>query len=157
MGSAYLHGWISLPSEGELLLEHGVPVAVRVGDAGMADVERLIDEIAAVSGLDVTLGGWRPLEDAETKEAALHVDAGEIGEVLRRLAQASAETFFDRYRKPIETDDVDFDDEAYAYDFGFALEVCGLHWNQADQLALRGDYLRALHGAAEEMVRRPPQ
>jgi len=89
-------------------------------------------------------------------EAPLRVDAAEIVEVLRRLAQTSAETFYDRYHKRIETADTDFDEEAYAHDFGMALDVCGLHWDQVAQPMLHDGYLRMLHEAADEIVAHPP-
>lgn len=155
MGSAFLHGWVSLPTAGEILLEHGVPVAARVSADGLIDVERMADEIAEISGLDVTLGPWQPLDESDQVQADLHVDAREIREVLRRLALVSADTFFDRYRKAIAEDDVDYEDEAYAHDFGIALNACGLRWNQADPLDLRGEYLQTLHSAAEEKLRHP--
>jgi len=155
MGSAYMHGWISLPSACDMLLENGVPVAVRAHGKQAVDMERLVDDIAAVSGLHVTVGPWRTSDAAEDMKATLHVDAQEIDEVLRRLAQASAAVFYDRYHKPIDATDTDFDDEAYAYDFGCAMEVCGLHWNQTDERGLRQDYLRRLHQAAAEMARQP--
>ncbi len=154
-GRAYPHGWISLPSAGELLIEHGLPFAVRVRNGKPVDVERIIADIAKISGLNVTIGYWKPTDGDSIMEAALRVDAREIDEVLRRLAQVSADVLAKRFRKPIELDDLDFDDEAYAHDFGVALGICGLRWGQADQAALRDNYVRTLRQAADAIVRQP--
>ena len=154
IGSAFMHGWVSLPSRGEIYLEHGVPRHVRIDDKITADVERLVDEIIDVTGLHVTLDRWLPAEEAGEIVAAVHVSVQDISEVLKRLARASAETFFDRYHKPIDASDTDFDDEACAQDVNTALQVCGLQWAQfhLDQPALRGSYRQALHQAAAEIA-----
>jgi hypothetical protein len=156
MGRAFMHGWVSLPSQGEIYLEHGVPRQVRIDSHAMADTERLVDEIADVAGLHVTLDAWTPDEE-ETGElvAAVRINAQEIAEVLQRLARASAETFYERYRKTIDTGDTDFDDEACAQDFNMALQACGLQWSQLqppDLSALRMNYRRFLHQAADEIA-----
>jgi hypothetical protein len=153
MGSAFMHGWVSLPTQGEMYLDHGVPREVRLDGHGMADVERMADEIVDVTGLRVTFGRWEPVEDTDAMQAEIHVAPADMAEVMRRLALASAETFFDRYHKPIGEGDTDFDDEAYAQDFNVALDVCGLHWSQVNMDAMRDAYRRALHGAAERMAR----
>jgi hypothetical protein len=152
MGRAFIHGWLSLPSEGEIFLEHGVPRQVRIAATALIDVERLVDEIADVTGLRVTIGCWEPDESDEGVEAVVHVHAADVAEILQRLAQGSAETFYDRYHKPIEASDTDFDDEAYAQDFNVALGVCGLQWGQLDEPALRVAYQRALHQAVDEIA-----
>ena len=154
MGRAFGHGWISLPSEGELYLEHGVPREVRVAGRDPADVERIADEVSDIAGVRVTIGRWEADEEAGEMEAVVHVAAEDVSEVLQRLAHASAETFYDRYHKPMDSSDIDFDDEAYAQDMGFALEVCGLKWGQIDDRPLRHAYLRALHREIEEIVDR---
>lgn len=155
MGSAFMHGWIGLPTEGEMQLEHGVPRRVRVAGTALVDVERLADEIADVTGLHVTLAHWEPADVAGELEAVLHVNSEDLAAVLQLLAHASAEAFYDRYHKPMDVGDVDFDDEAYAQDFNLALGVCGLHWGQIDQAALRDRYRLALHGAVDAIVRHP--
>lgn len=152
MGRAFIHGWISLPSQGETYLEHGVPRQVRVAETVLPDVERLADEISDLTGLHVTVGHWQMDESAEEMTAKVHVDAQDAGEILSRLAQASAESFYDRYHKTIDASDTDFDDEAYAQDFNVALDVCGLHWGQLDPQVLRRTYQRALHRAVDEIA-----
>ena len=155
MGSAFMHGWVSLPTTGEMHLEHGVPRVVRVAGTALVDVERMADEIADVTGLHVTVGHWEPSEVAGELEAAVHVNFEDIAEVLQRLARASAETYYDRYHRRMDASDLDFDDEAYAQDFSVALDVCGLHWGQIDPTALRESYRLALHRAADEIARHP--
>jgi hypothetical protein len=150
-----MHGWVSLPTSGEVYVEQGLPRRVWVADGARADVERLAREVAAMVGVHVLLGAWEPSEDAEGMEAALHVIAADIGLVLGRLARSSAETFVDRYQKPIDSEDTDYDDEAYAQDMETALALCGLHWSDVDAQALRQDYRLALHRASEEIVAHP--
>jgi hypothetical protein len=156
MGQAFVHGWISLPSQGELYLEHGVPRQVRVSDAEAVDVERLLDEVMDMSGLHVTIGHWEADDEAGEMAATVRVHPEDVTEVLRRLAQRSAEAFYDRYRKPMDAADLDFDDEAYAQDVNEALAVCGLRWGQLDDNTLRFTYRRALHRAVDEIAQQPP-
>ena len=153
MASAFLHGWISLPTRGEVYVDHGVPRRMWVRPDAAADVERLRNEIAELTGLRVTLRGWEPSEEPGALEAAVRVSAEDIVEVLRRLAHASAETFYDRYRRPIGAGDTDFGEEAYAQDLGVALEFCGLGWQQAAQMpGLRESYERELRADSEEIA-----
>lgn len=153
MASALLHGWISLPTRGEVYVSHGVPRRIWVRPDAASDVERLRDEIAEITGLRVTLHAWEPSEDPGALEAAVQISAEDIGEVLRRLAQGSAETFYDRYRRPIGTGDTDFGEEAYAQDLGAALEFCGLGWQQVAQMSgLRERYDRELRADSEEIA-----
>lgn len=154
MGSAFMHGWVTLP-DGEMYVDHGVPRQVRTDGETIADVERLVGAIADITGLHVTLGRWEMDEDAGDWTATIHVDAQDVAEVLKRLARASAETFYDRYRKPIDASDTDFDDEACAQDFNVALGVCGLRWDQLDERAMRVTYRRALHQAVDEIAAHP--
>lgn len=151
MGRAFMHGWISLPSQGELYLEHGIPREVRVADALPVDVERLLDEVDDVTGLHVTLGHWQADEETGELEATVQVHAEDVTEVLLRLAKASAENYYDRYHRMMDASDIDYDDEAYAEDMNHALEVCGLRWNQLEDAALKRAYRQALHRAVEDI------
>ena len=150
MGRAFGNGWLSLPTQGEIYLEHGLPRQVWVPQ-GAVDVTRLTDEIAEVTGLKTQLGPWEAGEEPGM-EASLGIAAEDIDQVLRRLAHASAETFYDRYHKAIDDDDTDFDEEAYSEDLNAALALCGLGWNQIDQPELRLGYRRALHQASAEIA-----
>jgi hypothetical protein len=156
MARAFVHGWISLPSQGELYLEHGIPRQVRVVDAAAADVERMTDEVMDLCGLHVTLGRWETDAEVGAMQAAVQIHPEDVTEVLKRLAQRSAEAFYDRYHKPMDASDVDFDDEAYAQDINEALSACGLHWGQLDDRTLRFTYRQALHRAVDEISHQAP-
>src|SRR5512135_1115177 len=118
MGNSLAHGWVDLPTQGEAYVEHGLPRRVSVSADAPVDAERLAQEIADMTGLRVTLGAFAPGEEPGQLEAGVEVSPQDLDEVLRRLAQASAEVFYDRYRKAIDAEDTDFDDEAYAQDLG---------------------------------------
>jgi hypothetical protein len=154
MGDSLVHGWVSLPTRGEAYLEHGVPRRASVAGDAPVDVGQLAEEITDMTGLRVTLGTFEPGEEPGQLEAGVDVSPQDLNEVLGRLAQASAEVFYDRYRKPIDAEDTDFDDEAFAQDLGTALEACRLHWGEVDEAALRERYRLTLHSACEEIARR---
>ena len=147
MDKEIVHGWVTLGPDVEVFLEHGVPTRVWVGV--MPEPALLTDEIRELTGLKVVLGPWEAGELPGELEAPLHVSPEYIGRLLEVLARASAETFYDRYHKPLDADDIDFDDEAYAQDFNSALQYCGLHWGDVDKDALAPTYLAALHRAAD--------
>lgn len=151
MDKEIIHGWVTLGPDVEVFLAHGVPTRIWVG--GMPEPALLVDAIRELTGLKVVLGAWEAGEEPGELEAALQVSPEYIGRLLEVLARASAETFYDRYRKPMDADDTDFDDEAYAQDFSSALEYCGLHWGDVDKDALAQPYLSALHRAAETVAR----
>lgn len=151
MEKEIIHGWVTLGPDVEVFLEHGVPNRVWVGE--MPEPALLMDEIRELTGLKVVLGPWEAGEQPGELEAPLHVSPEYIGRLLEVLARASAETFYDRYHKAIDSEATDFDDEAYALDFNSALEYCGLHWGDVDKDALAQPYLSALHRAAENVAR----
>jgi hypothetical protein len=153
MDKEIIHGWVSLGPDAEVFLEHGVPTRIWVG--GMPEPALLLDEIRELTGLKVILGPWEAGEGSGELEAPLRVSSEYIGRLLEVLARASAETFYDRYHKPIDPEDTDFDEEAYAQDFNAALEYCGLHWGDVDKKALEQSYRATLHRVAEAMTRAP--
>jgi hypothetical protein len=65
--------------------------------------------------------------------------------VLNRLALSAAVLFFDRYHKPVDSDDVDWDSLEYASDFRRALQYCGLDRDDVDRDACKADYLETMH------------
>lgn len=152
MGRAFMNGWVSLPTCGEVCLEHGLPHRVWVGNGADVVADRLVEEVAKVTGLLVTLGPWEQDENAEGMEAVLGVNPADIDLILRQLAGAAAESFVDRYQKVIDSQDVDYDDEAFAEAMQTALGLCGLHWNQVNGWELRQEYCLALHQASKEIV-----
>ena len=147
------HGWVRLDNGFDVRLEHGVPV--RLSDNGLAldgTLEALEKTIADASGLPVTVCAWEPGETDGEKEAPLRVDPNRLEEVLRRFAMGSAALFFDRFRKPLDRHDVDWDAAEYAVDFHRALEVCGLDWGDADKDAHFDAYARTMHDETERLA-----
>jgi hypothetical protein len=151
MGSAFVNGWISLPTQGEIYMENGLPRHVWVPH-GPVDLARLTDEIAQVTGLNTRVGEWQEGVQVGEMEASLDIDAEDIDQVLQRLARVSAETFYERYHKAIDDEDIDFDDEAYSQDLNAALTYCRLDWSQINQRELRSSYRRALHQASAALA-----
>jgi hypothetical protein len=93
----------------------------------------------------VSLGEWLPAEEAGEVQAKILVNSEQFTEVLNRLALSAAVLFYDRYRKPVDRDDVDWDTLEYANDFRRALDYCGLDWNDVDRNASKAEYLRTMH------------
>ena len=91
----------------------------------------LLEEVSALGKLHVCLGAWESGERAGEHEASLTVSGREFAEVLRRLAVSSAELFVERYHKPVDEGDTDWDKLEYLKDFRAALEFCGLAWGDA--------------------------
>lgn len=151
MGSAFVSGWVSLPSQGEVYLEHGIPRQVWVPHSAV-DVSRLQREIMDATGFDTRLGAWQVGEAPGEMEAPLSIKPEEIDQVLERLAHSSAMTFYERYRKPLNEDDTDFDAEAYSQDINAALAFCGLGWSDVRDDELRQKYRRALYRASEALA-----
>jgi hypothetical protein len=154
MASVFFHGWISLPTRGEVYLAHGVPRRAWVSSDTPLDAETLCSEITELTGLQVTVSAWEASEDPGALEASVQVAPSDIGEVLRRLAHASAEAFYDRYHKAVDAGDTDFSEEAYAQDLGAALECCHLQWDRlGDASGLRTRYEQALKADIEAISR----
>ncbi len=156
MEAPVTHGWVELPSGFEVELEHGIPV--RVGNAGFElppDPAALEEEIARETGLRVKVGRWEPVEGE--LEARLNVSRDDLGEVLRRLARASASVFVDRFVKAYDEADTDYGQAAFAQDFSLALGYCGLGWGEVDQEPFYLDYLETFRAETERLARRPDE
>ena len=92
------NGWISLNNGFDVELQHGIPL--RLSNNGLdipADDAQLVDEVKAMSGLSVVIQSWQASDEPGEQEAKLCVDPLQFGEVLHRLALASAALFVDRY------------------------------------------------------------
>ena len=140
------HGWIRLSSGCDLELRHGIPVRLSsAGGTPELSAAALSEEVAAHTGLHVSLGEWLPAEEAGEVQAKILVNSEQFTEVLNRLALSAAVLFYDRYRKPVDRDDVDWDTLEYANDFRRALDYCGLDWNDVDRNASKAEYLRTMH------------
>ena len=140
------HGWTRLSCGCDLELRHGIPV--RLSSAGGApDIPAAVlsEEVAALSGLHVSVGEWLPGEAAGEVQAKVLVNSEQFTEVLNRLALSAAVLFYDRYRKPVDREDVDWDTLEYANDFRRALDYCGLDWDEVNRDACKAEYLRTMH------------
>ena len=144
--SPLLHGWQRLSNGFDVEFRHGIPV--RLSDNGKAlpaSGSALPDEIASLAGLRIRLGEWLPGEKPDEREARIVVSGDQLAEVLHRLALSSAAVFYDRFRKPLDKEDIDWDTLEYANDFHTALECCALGWNEVDKEAYTGDYVETMH------------
>lgn len=143
-------GWFTLPCGYDVHLEHGVPIRVSNNGEPVPAPAGLPGEIMDLSGMCVTLGHWEPVAGGAEMEAPVIVVRDDLGKVLHNLALVSAGVFIDRYGKPIDPEDTDWDDEEYALDFGNALRYCGLTWGDVDKEGYVEAYRAAMH---EETVR----
>lgn len=139
-------GWFTLPCGYDVHLEHGVPIRVSNNGEPLPAPPGLVQEVADLSGLQVAVGSWEPLERGAEMEAPVTVVREDLGKVLHNLALVSAGVFVDRYGKPIDPEDTDWDDEEYALDFGNALRYCGLKWGDVDKESYVEAYRAAMHG-----------
>ena len=147
------NGWKRLPCGCDMELQHGIPVRLSCA-GGVPDIPEpdLADEVASQSGLRVSIGEWLPDEDAGEFQAKTRVTGEQFTEVLNRLALSAAAVFFDRYRKPVARDDVDWDTLEYANDFRRALDYCGLDWGDVDRDSCRMGYLKTMHGETQRLA-----
>ena len=147
------NGWERLPNGFDVEFRHGIPVRISDNGRGMAVPEEvLLEEVNSLGKLHVCLGNWESGERAGEHEACLTVSGREFAEVLRRLAIASAALFVERYHKPVDASDVDWDRLEYLKDFRAALEFCGLAWGDVDMDACFDDYAEVMHRETRRLV-----
>jgi len=152
-GPTAQNGWERLPGGCDLELRHGIPVRVsRLEKAAEITAAELAGEITALTGLRVRIEDWMPGEDAGELQARVRVDGSQFTTVLENLALSAARVFFDRYHKPIDRDDIDWDTLEYANDFRRALEYCGLDWQEVDREACKAGYLEAMHAETSRLA-----
>jgi len=140
------NGWERLANGFDVEFRHGIPV--RLSDNGKqltSPESTLIDEITALGGLRIRMGEWQPGAAANEHEAQLWVFSEQLEEVLGRLALASATVFIDRFGKPIDKDDVDWDTLEFVSDFRTALDYCGIEWGDVDKDSYLDGYLDTMH------------
>jgi hypothetical protein len=140
------NGWERLPCGCDVELRHGIPVRVSCAN-GVPDIPAadLSGEVSALTGLHVSLEEWLPGEAAGEVQAGTRVKGEQLTEVLNRLALSAAVLFFDRYHKPVERDDVDWDTLEFANDFRRALDYCGLDWKDVERDTCKAHYLETMH------------
>ena len=140
------NGWERLPSGFDVEFRHGIPVQVSDNGKGSTTPESvLVEEITALGKLHVRLGEWMSAEHADEQEARVIVSGKDFAEVLRRLALSSAAVFIDRFHKPVDAGDVDWDRLEYLKDYSEALDHCGLAWGDMDKDAYVDDYVETMH------------
>lgn len=146
-------GWESLPNGFDVEFRHSIPVRISDNGRGLTVPEDvLLEEVSALGKLHVCLGDWEPGERAGEHEACLTVSGREFAEVLRRLAVSSAAMFVERYHKPVDKSDVDWDRLEYLADFRTALEFCGLARGDIDMDDCFDDYVEAMHRETRRLV-----
>jgi hypothetical protein len=146
-------GWESLPNGFDVEFRHSIPV--RISDNGrglMVPEDVLLEEVSALGKLHVCLGAWESGERAGEHEACLTVSGREFAEVLRRLAVSSAALFVERYQKPVDISDVDWDRMEYLADYRTALEFCGLARGDIDMEDYFDDYVEVMHREARRLA-----
>lgn len=146
-------GWIRLSSGFDVELVHGIPK--RLSNNGLespADDAQLVEEVADLTGLTVTIKGWTASSEAGEQEAELCVDLLEFGDVLQRLALTSAALFVDHYHKPIDPDAVDWDSAEYARDFNRAAEHCCIDVGEMSRQDYYDGYVSAMHTETQRLV-----
>ena len=148
-----MNGWESLPNGFDVEFRHSIPVRISDNGRGLTVPEDvLLEEVSALGKLHVCLGAWESGERAGEHEACLTVSGREFAEVLRRLAVSSAALFVERYHKPVDNSDVDWDRLEYLKDFRTALEFCGLARGDIDMDECFDDYVEAMHRETRRLV-----
>jgi hypothetical protein len=147
------NGWSRLACGCDLELRHGIPVRLSNKDgAPQIPAATLSGEITALTGLHVSVEEWLPGEGAGEVQARIRVSGEQVTEVLDRLALSAAALFYDRYHKPVDRDDVDWDTLEFANDFRRALDYCGLDWGEVDRDACKATYLTTMHAETRRLA-----
>jgi hypothetical protein len=155
MGTPVINdGWQRLSNGFDAEFRHGVPwqLCDNGGEQGVP-TDELLNEIAALGGLQVRLGEWQTGERPDEREARLFVSRQDFAEVLIRQARAAAALFVDRYQKPIDAGDTDWDRLEYLKDFQVALACCGLAEGDVDPDQYREHYLGVMHRETYRLAR----
>jgi len=147
------NGWERLPCGFDVEFRHSIPIKVSDNGKGMTIPESVLaKEITALGKLHVQLGEWKSDEQAEEHEARVIVSGKDFTEVLRRLALSSAAMFIDRFHKPVDAGDVDWDRLEYLKDFRAALDHCGLASDDLDKDAYLDDYIETMHRETQRLA-----
>lgn len=146
-------GWERLPNGFDVEFKHSIPIRVSDNGKGLTVPESvLVEEIAALCKLRVQLGEWESGERTDERAARVIVSGKDFAEVLGRLALSSAAMFIDRFHKPVDAGDVDWDRLEYLKDFREALDHCGLAWGDIDKDAFLDDYLETMHRETQRLA-----
>ena len=147
------NGWERLTTGFDVEFRHGIPIKVSVNGKGLTIPESvLVEEITALGKLRVQLGEWKSDEKVDEREARVIVSGKDFAEVLRRLALSSAAMFIDRFHKPVDVGDVDWDRLEYLKDYRAALDHCGLDSDDMDKDAYRDNYVETMHWETQRLA-----
>jgi len=152
--SAIQEGWCRISCGFDVLFERGIPIRVSDNGWSSAEIGTTDAELLRCCGLHVHRGQWRFANTAGEFEAPLKIARHDFGEVLNRLARASAALYVDRFSGPIDRTATDWDREAYAYDFAAALAHCDLERGQINMAAFFPGYQRTMHEESVRLTRR---
>ena len=140
------NGWERLPNGFDVEFRDNIPVRLSDNGKGLSvPEETLIEEVTTLCALHVQLGRWQPGEKKGEYEAPLFISNKELREVLRLLALSSAAMFYDRFHKPVDQDDPDWDRLEYLKDLATALDHCKLDMNDINQDVYRDEYVTTMH------------
>jgi hypothetical protein len=149
------NGWERLPNGFDVEFRHNIPTRLSDNGKGLTIPEStLIEEITALGGLHIKLADWEPGELPNEHEARLLVSSKQLKEVLQRLALSSAELFVDRFHKPVDKNDIDWDRLEFLNDFRKALNYCGLVWGDVDKSDYLDDYVETMHLETHRLAQR---
>ena len=145
--------WERLPSGFDVEFRHGIPIRISDNGKGLTISESvLVEEITAIARLHVQLGEWKSDEHEDEYKARVFVSGKDFAEVLERLALSSAAMFIDRFHKPVDAGDVDWDRLEYLKDFRAALGHCGLASDDLDKDAYLDDYIETMHRETQRLA-----
>lgn len=120
--------WLAVGPDARVHVCHGIPDRAYACEGGVPGIDEVAGIVERETGLHVRVGSWCDSEDGDCLEAEVHVAPEDFDEVLSRLAQASARTYWDRYHAALGPDDTDYLEAAFAADLNRALGHCGLSW-----------------------------
>ncbi len=149
-------GWERLSNGFDVEFRHSIPYLL--SDNGQTlDIPTpvLLEEITALSKLQVQLGEWHPGERSDEREARLYVSRHQFDVVLQRLARAAAGVFVDRYHKAVDDSDTDWDRLEYLKDFHTALDCCGLSEADVNPDVYRETYVEVMHRETRRLADMP--
>lgn len=147
--------WLPVGAEARVHVCHGIPDRAYACEGGVPGIDELSGVVERATGLHVRVGSWHDSEAGDCLEADVHVAPEDFGEVLCRLAQASGQTYWDRYHTTLGPDDTDYLEAAFAADFNQALVHCSLCWGSAppgDHYAQYGRTVREVCAALADRM-----
>jgi hypothetical protein len=150
-------GWSRIAPTLDVELIHGIPLRISSTVSNernkpeSLDVAQVTESIHALTGLDTTVCDWISLS-ANEQEWSLCVDRKQFGEVLNRLARASAALYVDRYHRAIDHTAVDWDQSEFHSDFNRALDCCCIPRGTLEQNDYFETYVETMHQESVRLI-----